>query len=89
MVERAQSAERNNPESLFPSQLMGREVQHAPKKLTEKFRMGIVLVDIGELTYKEAGKVMGCPIGTVRSRVSQRSRILKVAVMSYAIEWRA
>jgi len=86
MVERAQSAERNNPESFFFSQLMGHQVQQALKKLPEEFRMGIVLVDIGELTYEEAGKVMGCPIGTVRSRVSRGHRILQVALRDYAVQ---
>lgn len=48
--------------------------------------MAIILVDIEELTYEEAGKVMGCPIGTVRSRVSRGRRILQVFLRDYAVE---
>jgi RNA polymerase sigma-70 factor (ECF subfamily) len=84
LMERAQSAERNNPESLFFSQLTDHGVQQALKKLPEQFRMGIVLVDIGELTYEEAGKVMGCPIGTVRSRVSRGRRLLQIVLKDHA-----
>lgn len=86
MLERAQSTEKNNPERLFFSQLTDHEVQQALKKLPEQFRMAIVLVDIEDLTYDEAGKVMGCPVGTVRSRVSRGRQILQVALMSYAAE---
>jgi DNA-directed RNA polymerase specialized sigma24 family protein len=50
------------------------------------FRMGIVLVDIGELTHEEACKVMSCPIGTVRSRVSRGRMILQVELRDYTLE---
>jgi RNA polymerase sigma-70 factor (ECF subfamily) len=85
MVEHAQSTEKNNPETLFFSQLTDHGVQQALKKLPEKFRLAIVHVDIEDLTYDEAGKVMGCPIGTVRSRVSRGRRILQVT-LDYAIQ---
>lgn len=84
MVGRAQSAERNNPESLFLSQLTGHEVQQELKKLPEEFRLAIVLVDISELTYQEAGKLMDCPVGTVRSRVSRGRRLLQIVLKDHA-----
>ena len=52
----------------------------------EKFRMATALVHIEDLTYEETGKVMGCPIGTVRCRVSRGRRILPVARRDYAIQ---
>jgi len=45
-----------------------------------------VLVDIEELSYEEAAKVMECAIGTVRSRISRGRRILQVALRNYALE---
>ena len=85
MVEYGQNTE-DNPESLFFSQLMDHEVQQALKELPEEFRLAIVLVDIEDLTYDEAGKVMGCPIGTIRSRVSRGRRILQVSLRDYAVQ---
>jgi len=75
-----------NPESLVSSKDMVHKIGTVLKELPEEFRVAIILVDIGELTYEEAGEVMGCPIGTVRSRVSRGRRILQVALMSYAVE---
>ena len=86
LLERAHSPEKNSPESFLFSRLIGHEVQQALKKLPEEFRLAIALVDIEDLTYDEAGKVMGCPTGTVRSRVSRGRRILQVALMNYALE---
>lgn len=42
----------------------GLVANHLAKSLHQPV-LGIVLVDIGELTSEEAVKVMGCPIGTV------------------------
>ncbi|MBI2229961.1 MAG: hypothetical protein HYU46_12790 [Deltaproteobacteria bacterium] len=65
---------------------MIQKIETALKELPEEFRVAIILVDIEELTYEEAGKVMGCPIGTVRSRVSRGRRILQVFLRDYAVE---
>ncbi len=83
--EKAERAERDNPETLLVSQLMDEEVEEALKKLPEEYRTAIVLVDIEEL-YEEAAKVMDCAIGTVRSRVSRGRRLLQVALRGYALE---
>ncbi len=84
--EKAERAERDNPETLLISQLMDEEVEEALKKLPEEYRTSIVLVDIEELSYEEAAKVMDCAIGTVRSRVSRGRRMLQVALRGYALE---
>jgi len=84
--EKAERAERDNPETLLISQLMDEEVEEALKKLPEEYRTAIVLVDIEELSYEEAAKVMECAIGTIRSRVSRGRRMLQVALRDYALE---
>jgi RNA polymerase sigma-70 factor (ECF subfamily) len=75
-----------DPQSPFFSQLMDREIQQALKELPEEFRTAIVLVDIEELSYEEAARVMNCPVGTIRSRLSRGRRMLQVALRDYAIE---
>ncbi len=86
MVEQEEKAERDNPENHLISQLMDEEVERALRELPEEYRMAIVLVDIEELSYEEAAKVMACAIGTVRSRISRGRRILQVALRNYALE---
>ncbi len=86
MVELGEKAERDNPEGLLISELMDEEVEKALRKLPEEYRTAIVLVDIEELSYEEAAKVMACAIGTIRSRVSRGRRMLQVALRDYALE---
>lgn len=86
MVEQGQKAEKDNPESLFFSQLTSDKINEAIKGLPEEFRTAIMLVDIEALSYEEAAKVMDCPIGTVRSRISRGRRILQVALRDYAVQ---
>ena len=85
MVEQGAKVEDGNPESLFIFKLMDDELQKALRQLPEEFRTAIALVDIGELSYEQAAKVMGCPMGTVRSRVSRGRRVLQVALRDYAL----
>jgi RNA polymerase sigma-70 factor (ECF subfamily) len=86
MVGQEEKTERDNPEGFLISQLMDEEVEKALRELPEEFRTAIVLVDIEELSYEEAAKVMECAIGTIRSRVSRGRRLLQVALRDYALE---
>jgi RNA polymerase sigma-70 factor (ECF subfamily) len=74
-----------DPEKLFLSKVMNQEVAEALRELPEEFRTAIILVDIEELSYQEAAKVIGCPIGTVRSRVSRGRRMLQVLLRDHAL----
>ena len=44
--------------------------------LPAKYREAVVLCDLEELGYDEAARVMGCPVGTVRSRLSRGRAML-------------
>jgi len=65
---------------------MGSGVERVLKELPAEFRTAIVLVDMEELTYEEAARIMECPIGTVRSRLSRGRRILQLALRDHALE---
>jgi len=65
---------------------MDPRVQRALDALPEAFRSAVTLVDIGELSYEEAATVMGCAVGTVRSRLSRARKVLFAALLSYARE---
>lgn len=75
-----------DPESLLFSKVMDGDIERTLKELPEEFRSAIILVDIEELTYEEAAQVMGCPVGTIRSRVSRGRRMLQVRLRDYALE---
>lgn len=62
------------------SQFNHREVESAIKVLPEENRLAIVLVDIEELSYQEAARVMECSISRLRSRLSRGRRMLQVVL---------
>jgi RNA polymerase sigma-70 factor (ECF subfamily) len=44
-------------------------VQTALDELAEDYRTALVLREIEELSYEEIAHIVGCPVGTVRSRI--------------------
>jgi RNA polymerase sigma-70 factor (ECF subfamily) len=76
----------DNPESLVLAEVMDQEVVQALEELPEEFRSAIVLVDLQELTYEEGARALGCPVGTVRSRLSRGRRLLGAKLAAYARE---
>ncbi len=57
--------------------LLREELARAVDELPEDYRVAVVLSDVEELSYKEIAAVMGCPIGTVMSRLHRGRAILK------------
>lgn len=62
----------------------GPEVERALAGLPEPYRDAVLLVDVQELTYEEAAATLGCPVGTVRSRLFRARKLLFVALYDYA-----
>jgi RNA polymerase sigma-70 factor (ECF subfamily) len=52
--------------------------------LPPEFREAVWLCDVEELTMSEAAAVIGCPVGTVKSRVSRGRAILRGSLKGYA-----
>jgi RND family efflux transporter MFP subunit len=46
-------------------------------RLPEPFRAAVVLCDLGGLTHEAAAEAIGCPVGTVESRLSRGRRRLR------------
>ena len=54
------------------------QVRAAVLDLPAEFRETVVLCELEELSYDEAARMLGCPIGTIRSRL-HRGRALLLA----------
>lgn len=59
----------NTPESMLATKQIAETVNLAMGALPEELRMAITLREIEGLSYDEIAIAMGCPIGTVRSRI--------------------
>jgi len=59
----------NTPEHLMATRQIGDTVNQAMDALPEELRTAIMLRELDGLSYEEIAEVMGCPIGTVRSRL--------------------
>ena len=51
-------------------------VRKAVAELPESYREAVVLCDLEEMTYQEAAAAVGCPVGTIRSRLHRGRAIL-------------
>ncbi|HZO82537.1 MAG TPA: sigma-70 family RNA polymerase sigma factor [Candidatus Binataceae bacterium] len=74
----------DNPEALLAEQILDHEVAAALDALPADFRTVLILVDVQELNYQEAAQVLGCPIGTVKSRVSRGRQMMRNALAAFA-----
>ena len=73
-----------DPESMALRPMLEKEIQTALDELPEEFRLAVVLADVEELSYREIADVMGCPIGTVMSRLHRGRRLLKSRLYEHA-----
>jgi RNA polymerase sigma-70 factor (ECF subfamily) len=46
------------------------------KKLSRDHRQVIALIDVAGMKYAEAGEVLGCPTGTIMSRLARARQAL-------------
>jgi RNA polymerase sigma-70 factor (ECF subfamily) len=61
------------------------EIQKALDALPTEFRLAVVLCDVEEFSYEEIAQIMGCPIGTVMSRLHRGRKLLKRALYNHAL----
>lgn len=73
-----------NPEEHFFQTVLHGDVDRALKTLPLTFREAVVLADLQGLSYKEIAHVVGCPIGTVMSRLSRGRSLLRAALSDAA-----
>ena len=60
-----------SPEAHAERQELNRAIESGLATLSADQRLAVVLVDVQGFSYEEAASVMGCSVGTVRSRLSR------------------
>lgn len=66
-----------SPEEEFFQTIVHGDVERALKALPLPFREAVILADLEGLSYREVAEVVGCPVGTVMSRLSRGRALLK------------
>lgn len=73
-----------NPESGALQHALERPLLRAIDELPPDFRMVVLLADVEELSYREIANQLGCPIGTVMSRLHRARRQLRTQLLEHA-----
>ena len=73
-----------DPEAQALRPILEREINGALDTIPEEFRLIVLLADVEELSYKEIADAVGCPIGTVMSRLHRGRRLLKARLVEHA-----
>jgi RNA polymerase sigma-70 factor (ECF subfamily) len=81
----AEATVHHDPQRALLDRSVSDDVQRALDALPEDFRTAVVLCDVQGLSYKEIAEVMGCPVGTVMSRLFRGRKLLAAALRDFAI----
>lgn len=77
-----EQARTSTPEKAAGQAELGRLVRLALDDLSPEFRMTVLLADVEEFTYQEIADIMGCPIGTVMSRLHRARHLLRLTLQA-------
>ena len=67
-------------------ELVDDDVKAALDSLPDDFRLVVLLADLEDFSYKEIAEIVGCPLGTVMSRLYRGRRMLRKKLHEYAID---
>lgn len=66
-----------DPAEILLDRTLDARLSAALRELPPDFRSAIVAVDVGGFSYEEAAGMLGCPVGTVRSRLYRARSLLR------------
>jgi RNA polymerase sigma-70 factor (ECF subfamily) len=75
-----------DPASAIMDHLDTERVNEALDTLPEEYRAVATLYFIEDFSYQQIAQVLGCPVGTVRSRLHRGRRMLQKALWEVAVE---
>ena len=74
-----------DPEQIALMPIVEGEVRKALDALPAEFKLAVILCDVEEFSYEEISEIMGCPIGTVMSRLHRGRKLLQKTLYSHAL----
>ncbi len=74
---------KQDPEAATVHADLGRRVRMAIDDLPPEFRLAVMLADVEGYAYREIAELMGCPIGTVMSRLYRGRQLLQTTLRDY------
>ena len=75
-----------SPEETFFQTVLHGDLDRALKALPLPYREAVILADTEGMSYREVADVLGCPVGTVMSRLSRGRGLLRAALTRFARE---
>lgn len=75
---------RDTPETVLSRKLLRSEIIQAIDALPEVFREVLILREIEELSYAGISEVLGCPLGTVMSRLARARLLLRRQLLKFS-----
>jgi RNA polymerase sigma-70 factor (ECF subfamily) len=74
-----------DPEQVALLPMVEGEVGRALDALPTEFKLAVILCDVEEFSYEEIAEIMGCPIGTVMSRLHRGRKLLQKSLYEHAL----
>ncbi|MBI3092546.1 MAG: sigma-70 family RNA polymerase sigma factor [Candidatus Tectomicrobia bacterium] len=75
-----------NPEDIALANSVHDEVRRAIEQLPSEFRSVVVLSDMEGFSYREIADIVGCPMGTVMSRLYRGRKLLQNMLWEFALQ---
>jgi len=72
------------PEAQLERSELNHAIQHCLARLSIDYRTTLILVDIQGLDYTEAAEVLGCALGTIKSRLARARLNIQQCLQSFA-----
>jgi RNA polymerase sigma-70 factor, ECF subfamily len=77
-------ARSHDPERAMTEPMLSDEVSLALGELPDDYRTVVVLADLEGMKYKDIADTLGCPVGTVMSRLFRARRMLEERLAGFA-----
>ncbi len=83
MATRGGAEREGRPSSGMPNGMLSVDLEAALRQLPEDYRTVVLLADLEDFTMTEVAHIMGCPVGTVKSRLFRARAILQELLRDY------
>lgn len=75
-----------DPERALLASGVSVDVLHALDNLPQEFRAVVILADLEDHAYKDIAHMLGCPVGTVMSRLFRGRKLMRKQLAQYALQ---